>query len=94
MWNEEKKWPSRPQRYCTSDFKRGPGARIVTMLTKDMGECTILYVFGFRAEESPARTHKPVLSKNKKLSTKKRSVYEYLPIHKWTEKKSLENNKG
>lgn len=90
------KWPSRPQRYCTSDFKRGPGARIVTMLTKGMGECRVLYVFGFRADESPARAKKEVFCQNKKLTTKKRTVIEWLPIHDWnTERvwKTIHENK-
>lgn len=81
------KWPSNAQRWCTSDFKRGPGARIVTKLTKDMGKCKILYVFGFRKDESPARSKKEVLKLNKQLTTKKRTVYDYLPIHHWSMKK-------
>lgn len=75
------KWPSNKQRYCTSDFKRGPGGRIVTQLTKNMRDCKVLYVFGFRAEESPARAKKEVFKFNNKLSTKKRKVYDWLPIH-------------
>tara|TARA_R110000772_G_C13310332_1_gene440577 strand:- start:10050 stop:10838 length:789 start_codon:yes stop_codon:yes gene_type:complete len=81
------KWPSSQQRWCTSDFKRGPGARVVTSLTKDMGECKVLYVFGFRAEESPARSKKEVIKLNKQLTTKKRTVIDYLPIHDWSSKK-------
>lgn len=77
------KWPSNKQRWCTSDFKRGPGARVVTMLTKDMGKCKVLYVFGFRSDESPARKKKEVLKVNKNLTTKSRIVHEYLPIHDW-----------
>jgi len=77
------KWPSNKQRWCTSDFKRGPGARVVTKLTKGMGKCKILYVFGFRAEESPARSKKEMLTRNKRLTTQKREVWEYLPIHHW-----------
>lgn len=88
------KWPSSKQRWCTSDYKRGPGARVVTMLTKEMGECKVLYVFGFRKEESPARAKKETLTLNKKLTTKKRTVYEYLPIHKWSTKYVWEIIKG
>lgn len=78
-----KKWPSNKQRWCTSDFKRGPGARVVTALTKDMGDCKVLHVFGFRAEESPARSKKEDFVVNKKLTTKKRKVWDWLPIHDW-----------
>lgn len=75
------KWPSSKQRYCTSDFKRGPGAKVVTRLTRDMDNCRVLYVFGFRKEESPARRKKIAYSRNDRLTTKSRKVYDYLPIH-------------
>jgi 3'-phosphoadenosine 5'-phosphosulfate sulfotransferase (PAPS reductase)/FAD synthetase len=80
------KWPANMQRYCTSDFKRGPGARVVTKLTRDMAICNVLYVFGFRKDESASRSKKEVLKLNRQLTTKKRSVFEYLPIHTWTSK--------
>jgi len=79
-----KKWPSNKQRWCTSDFKRGPGNRIVTQLTKDLGNCKILQIFGFRADESPARAKKEVFKLNTGLTTKKRTVYDWLPIHEWS----------
>lgn len=78
-------WPSSSARYCTSDFKRGPGARVVTALTKGMEKSSVLYVFGFRAEESPARSKKQVFVTNKRLTTKTRTVHDWLPIHEWTE---------
>lgn len=78
------KWPSNKQRWCTSDFKRGPGARVVTELTKGLGKSRVLYVFGFRAAESPARSKKQVFSINKTLTTKSRQVIDYLPIHDWS----------
>jgi len=77
------KWPSQKQRYCTSDFKRAPGSRIVTQLTKGLGSCKVLYVFGFRKQESPARSKKQVLVRNTNLTTKTRIVDDYLPIHDW-----------
>lgn len=79
------KWPSNKQRYCTSDFKRGPGARVVTSLTKELGPCKVLYVFGFRKEESPSRAKKAPFQLNKRLTTKKREVWDWLPIHEWSE---------
>lgn len=81
------KWPSNKQRYCTSDFKRAPGARVVTALTKDMGICTVLHVFGFRKDESPARAKKKVLKVNTQLSTRARTVHDWLPIHDWDTEK-------
>lgn len=77
------KWPDNKNRYCTSDFKRGPGQRVVTALTKGKGKCKILYVFGFRRDESPARSKKQILTLNKNLTTKTRIVYDYLPVHDW-----------
>lgn len=79
-----KRFPSNKQRYCTSDFKRGPGARVLTKLCKKLNPSRVLYVFGFRSEESPARSKKEVLKKNIKLSTKKREVFDWLPIHDWS----------
>lgn len=76
------KWPSNKQRWCTSDFKRGPGARVVTMLTKGK-VMKVLYVFGFRRNESTSRRKKSPLKRNKILTTQKRIIDEYLPIHEW-----------
>lgn len=86
------KWPSNKQRYCTSDFKRGPGARVVTMLSNEIQSgngierrlLTGLYVFGFRADESPSRRKKQILKENKVLTTNRRKVFDYLPIHEWS----------
>jgi 3'-phosphoadenosine 5'-phosphosulfate sulfotransferase (PAPS reductase)/FAD synthetase len=80
-------WPSKQQRYCTSDFKRGPGARVVTALSKGKKGMRVLYVFGFRKQESSDRAKKQVLSRNTRLTTLTRTVDEYLPIHKWSLKK-------
>lgn len=88
------KWPSNKQRYCTSDFKRGPGARVVTALTKGLGECQVLYVFGFRADESPSRSKKEVLKFNKRISTKTRTVHDFLPIHSWSAEQVWSTIKG
>lgn len=90
------KWPSSSQRWCTSDFKRGPGARVVTKITKDLGECLILHIFGFRKDESPSRSKKKKFVLNTNLTTKKRKVFDYLPIHNWTSKevwKVIKDNK-
>jgi len=83
-------WPDNVNRWCTSDFKRGPGGRVVTKLTKGAGNIKVLYVFGFRAEESPSRKKKSVLTANKDLTTIKRKVYNYLPIHKYSTDKVWE----
>ncbi|NII81728.1 MULTISPECIES: phosphoadenosine phosphosulfate reductase family protein [unclassified Pedobacter] len=78
------KWPDNVNRYCTSDFKRGPGGRIVTQITRGLGQCKVLHVFGFRKDESPARAKKEVLKINKPLTTKTRTVIDWLPVHDWS----------
>lgn len=81
------KFPSNKQRFCTSDFKRAPGQRVMTSAAKNLGDCKVLYVFGFRSEESPSRAKKQPIVVNELLSTQKRTVYDWLPIHDWSTKK-------
>jgi 3'-phosphoadenosine 5'-phosphosulfate sulfotransferase (PAPS reductase)/FAD synthetase len=76
-------WPSNNTRYCTSDFKRLPGSRVITALSREAGG-DILQIFGFRSEESPARAKKPVLARDPRLCTRTRTVMNWLPIHNWT----------
>lgn len=88
-----RKWPSSTTRFCTSDFKRGPCARVITQLSRDWlsrhsnrSIVRIVNCFGFRAEESPARAKRAVFTRNERLCTRSRRVYDWLPIHTWTEK--------
>jgi 3'-phosphoadenosine 5'-phosphosulfate sulfotransferase (PAPS reductase)/FAD synthetase len=80
-----KKWPSNKQRWCTSDYKRGPGYKTLTQFTKGMKK--VLYVFGFRASESPFRSKKEVFEINRDRTTKTKTVYNWLPIHNWSTEK-------
>lgn len=79
------KWPDRVNRWCTSDFKRGPGGKVITRICKEFGlkgsKHQVLYVFGFRSDESPDRSKKEVFVKNKIWSNKTRTVMDFLPIH-------------
>ena len=77
------KWPSNKQRWCTSDFKRGPGNRVVRQLSNQLGAKRVLQTFGFRKQESPARSKRPTMSVNKLLTTKSRVVHDFLPVHDW-----------
>lgn len=57
-------WPSSSQRYCTSDLKRGP-------LDKHSRQYKlVISAQGLRAEESDARSEKPVLSLNRSITAK------------------------
>lgn len=93
------KWPDNQNRYCTSEFKRGPGSRVITMLSKELRKGgkhrpRILHVFGFRAEESPARAKKPAFVENARLSRSTQEVWDWLPIHRWKETKVWDDIKG
>lgn len=78
------KWPDNKNRYCTSDFKRSPGRRVLTALYRE-SPGAILQVFGFRADESPARAKRHPLILNTFASSKSREVWDWLPIHHWSE---------
>lgn len=78
------KWPDSSNRYCTSEFKRGPGNRVLTELRRQHPG-HILQCFGFRAEESAARCKRSELSYNNRASTAAWGVWDWLPIHKMRE---------
>lgn len=75
-----KMWPSSGQRWCTSDFKRGPVGRLFTQL----GGGAILNCLGMRAQESPTRAKLPEFEENKRYTNDSRCVDNWLPIHSWT----------
>jgi 3'-phosphoadenosine 5'-phosphosulfate sulfotransferase (PAPS reductase)/FAD synthetase len=82
-------WPSNTVRFCTSEFKRSPGARVVTMLDREVRtsraqHVRILVVFGFRAQESTARSKRAPFEVAARMTTKSRTVHNWLPIHSWT----------
>lgn len=78
------KWPDNKNRYCTSEFKRGPGGRVLVKLFRE-SPGDILNVYGFRYQESSARAKKEVYVRNSRFSSMKRKVWDWLPIHHWTE---------
>ena len=89
------KWPSQSQRYCTSDFKRGPGSRVLTQVSREHNANNLLQVFGFRFFESPAREKKQRFSFNKRFSNTLRTIHDWLPIHTWSSQrvwKEIEKN--
>ncbi len=83
-------WMSAAQRYCTSDFKRGPITTAMTALVRqlDLGRpARILNCMGMRAQESKARAKKAPFQVNQRATGKGRvrHVDDWLPIHRWTE---------
>lgn len=81
------KWMGYGARWCTSDFKRGPCGNVIRRLANDLDKdnVRVLNCLGFRAQESPKRRDRPQLQLNKKLSCQKREVWDWLPIHDFTE---------
>jgi len=57
---------------------------VLTELSHRYNAKRVLYVFGYRHEESPARAKKETLTLNKQFTTKSRIVDEYNPILSWT----------
>lgn len=87
------KWPSPANRYCTSDHKRDPCARIILRVAAEARsahphrEChmpVIVHCMGLRAQESPARAKRVPWSLDTRLSRAGRTVYQWLPIHGWS----------
>jgi 3'-phosphoadenosine 5'-phosphosulfate sulfotransferase (PAPS reductase)/FAD synthetase len=91
IWNRGW-WPDGFNRFCTSDLKRGPIKRVVTMLVRELRDTgvtgrrvRVLSVMGMRAQESPTRRLLPAFTTDTDLSNKTvREVHEWLPIHTWT----------
>ncbi|MGK5677623.1 phosphoadenosine phosphosulfate reductase domain-containing protein [Actinoplanes sp. URMC 104] len=82
------KFPDAARRWCTSDFKRAPGQRLLTEETNRLGldrPARILYVFGYRAQESKARAGKTPCGVNRTASNlTRRHVTDWYPVHHWT----------
>lgn len=79
-------WPTQDQRWCTSEFKRGPIQRSYKMLADEWRKRTgtkskplILEAQGLRAEESPQRAKELQLHPHKE----KKNVHVWLPLKWW-----------
>jgi DNA sulfur modification protein DndC len=69
-------FPSPQYRQCTSDLKRGPIDKFVRSLPHKV----IVNCIGIRSEESSSRSRLSPLTRNEMLSTRLRTVYNWLPI--------------
>jgi 3'-phosphoadenosine 5'-phosphosulfate sulfotransferase (PAPS reductase)/FAD synthetase len=84
---ERGKWPDSKNRFCTSEFKRGPIGRVFTKLAAELElkrPARILNAMGMRAEESPARAKKKEVEPNNRFTTGKKVVTNYHPLLNWT----------
>ncbi len=77
-------WPSAKMRYCTADLKRGPISRQIRNL---FPTGNVICAMGLRAQESHARAKRQTfaLRTDSSAPTRGRFVYDWLPIHDWTE---------
>ena len=75
-------FPGMNQRQCTSDLKRDP---IMTWVRNNVKDPVIINCMGLRAAESPGRAKKKKLHRNKRETNSKRTVWEWLPIHTWSD---------
>ena len=78
-------FPSSATRQCTSDLKRGPIHKFIRNDMKARGKTLALNCMGLRAAESPGRAKRHPLVCNQLLTVAGRIVYEYLPIHDFSD---------
>lgn len=75
-------FPSPKNRQCTSDLKRNP---IQKWIRQNVQDPVVINCMGLRAAESPARAKKPRLVRNASQTNSRRTVWDWLPIHDWTD---------
>lgn len=83
------KWPDNQNRFCTSDFKRGPVSTLLTRLAAESRKSGVRYprllnCLGLRAQESPGRAKEDPFQSDEKNTNGRRLVDRWLPIHDWT----------
>ena len=87
-----RKWPAANAQWCTAALKRGPIRRLLTRLADEIHErephrnrpVRILNCMGMRAAESARRRRMAPLQRNDRVSTGRKEVVDYLPLHAWT----------
>lgn len=76
--------PDSKNRFCTSDLKTGPIFKVIRRIAKERGATQVVNCLGLRAGESDSRAKKETWKVEKKLATKSRDAWTWLPIHDWT----------
>ncbi|WP_051158440.1 phosphoadenosine phosphosulfate reductase domain-containing protein [Nocardia carnea] len=85
------RWPDAKRRWCTSDHKRGPIRKEMTRIVTHLREtgkvrgrpARLLNIMGLRAEESAARARRAPLALDTTISSGRREIYNWNPIHDW-----------
>ena len=78
-------FPASTTRQCTSDLKRGPIYKFIRRDMNRRGSKLGVNTMGLRAEESTSRQRLTDLAVNDTLTNGKRTVYNWLPIHRLKE---------
>ncbi|KOX13700.1 phosphoadenosine phosphosulfate reductase family protein [Nocardiopsis sp. NRRL B-16309] len=87
------RWPGpKLARWCTSDHKTAPTAKLMTALVKEMRESgkvtgrpvRVLNIMGMRAQESGERAKKIPYRHDQRASNGRRHVDVWLPVHAWS----------
>lgn len=81
------KFPGMQQRQCTSDLKRDP---INTWIRNNVTDPLVINCMGLRSEESSNRKKKKRLTRNKRETNSRRTLWDWLPIKDWTEAQVME----
>lgn len=87
MVEHRKKFPGMQTRQCTSDLKRGP---IMRHIRNHVSDPIVINCLGMRAQESAGRAKLKRLSRNRKETNGKRTIWNWHPILNWTEEQVSE----
>lgn len=79
------KWMSSRARYCTSDYKTSQIDKLIRSECARRGSNVAFNVTGIRAEESRVRALKNPLYNNERLTSKTRTVFDWMPAFHMTE---------
>lgn len=84
MAEKRGKFPGMTTRQCTSDLKRDP---IASWTRRNVTDKVVINCMGLRAAESTGRAKMKKLTRNKRETNSKRTIWNYLPIHNWSDEK-------
>jgi DNA sulfur modification protein DndC len=87
MVEKRRMFPGMNQRQCTSDLKRDP---ILKWIRNNISDPVVVNCMGIRADESPDRAKQKRLKRVKKQCNGVRTIFNWLPIHDWSETRVLE----
>ena len=78
-------FPSRRNRFCTSEFKTGPIEREIRRYLRAHPHYNgrVVSMLGLRAQESPHRAAKPAWQLHPRANVAGRTWHTWLPLHRW-----------